>query len=385
MKKINIREALLNIDKRTNAQYDLTTLYEACKLSEEDKKKVVQYIDAKEPPFMIGEFLASKCDAVCESIVGDDEVSEADMKKIVDDINDGGDHTLWALMDKADKLDEGLEETDVAEDTLNEEATIEVDMPELENKIRAAATDVIVNRLGYDEDFALDYLIVETSNTDAEDARVKVEVRADLSYEESEKIADALNPIVRELDKDAYFDFVNHNTLAAYIRLDQSDDVVDEEAFNYWKNLFSGVKTRDDLINIYKQLVAKRDSGSITWGTMDKLFDEVISPLNDKIDAENAPKIEESILKSTSKKLRKEYLLDVFDADEITELAMAYISPRNSKHALSYILKNWDDFYFEDEYSEWLEDNHPEIDTDLEEAAVGTSMLDAIKLVTENQ
>lgn len=255
--------------------------------------------------------------------------------------------------------------------SLNEDI-ISVDAADLENKIRAAATDVVVNKLGYDEGFADKYVVIEVGNTDEEDARVRVEVRADLSYEEAQEVADALNPIVREYDKDAYFDAVTHNTIEAFIRLDQSDDIVDEEAFNYWKGLFDKVTTRDDLINYYKELVHKRDEGSITWGTMDKLFDEVINPLNDRLDAENAPKVEESISKSTSKKLRKEYLLDVFDADEITELAMAYISPRNSKHALSYILKNWDDFYFEDEYSEWLEDNHPEIDTDLDEAAVAT-------------
>ena len=96
MRKINIREALLRLDKRTDCQYDLTTLYEACDLDEKDKKKLVQYIDGYEDPASIGKFLETRCDAVCESI-DDDDVSDM---KLVDDINNDDDHALWELMNK---------------------------------------------------------------------------------------------------------------------------------------------------------------------------------------------------------------------------------------------------------------------------------------------
>lgn len=46
MKKINIRESLLNMDRETNCQYDLTSLYEACKLDDKKKSQLVKYIDA---------------------------------------------------------------------------------------------------------------------------------------------------------------------------------------------------------------------------------------------------------------------------------------------------------------------------------------------------
>lgn len=42
----SIRRILLEMDKRTSGEYDLTTLFEACNLSDEDKKKAVRYIDA---------------------------------------------------------------------------------------------------------------------------------------------------------------------------------------------------------------------------------------------------------------------------------------------------------------------------------------------------
>lgn len=46
MRKINIRESLLNMDRETNCQYDLTSLYEACKLDDKKKSELVKYIDA---------------------------------------------------------------------------------------------------------------------------------------------------------------------------------------------------------------------------------------------------------------------------------------------------------------------------------------------------
>lgn len=46
MKKINIREALLNMDRATDCEFDLTSLYEACDLDDKKKEKLVQYIDA---------------------------------------------------------------------------------------------------------------------------------------------------------------------------------------------------------------------------------------------------------------------------------------------------------------------------------------------------
>lgn len=107
MKHINIREALLTIDKNTDCQYDLTSLYEACKLNDEDKKQLVKYIDGVADPEVINGFLATKCDAISEEL-DDDDVS--DMKGIIDDINCGEDHSIWKLMDKFEDEDKKLNE-----------------------------------------------------------------------------------------------------------------------------------------------------------------------------------------------------------------------------------------------------------------------------------
>lgn len=122
MKQINIREALLELDRKTDARYDLTTLYEACKLDDDDKQKLVKYIDAYDHPATINKFLSSKCDAITEAL-GDDDVSDM---KIIDEINDGGDRTLWNLMDKFEDEDLQLKE-------LKEDVDLEVLQSRLED------------------------------------------------------------------------------------------------------------------------------------------------------------------------------------------------------------------------------------------------------------
>ena len=74
MTKVNIREALNQMDKDTDCKYDLVTLYESCNLTEEDKKDIAKSIADKEDADVIYDKLVDK--------YGDD-VSFDD-----DDIND---------------------------------------------------------------------------------------------------------------------------------------------------------------------------------------------------------------------------------------------------------------------------------------------------------
>lgn len=89
MKKNKILESLLALDKKSSNRYELATLYEACKLKEEDKEELVKYIDSYEHPSLIGQFLQSKCDGICEAVCDDDDVSDLKTAvKFVDEIND---------------------------------------------------------------------------------------------------------------------------------------------------------------------------------------------------------------------------------------------------------------------------------------------------------
>lgn len=262
MKNINIREALLELDKRTSCQYDLTTLYEACKLDDNDKNQLVKYIDAYDHPSVIGGFLASKCEALSEEL-GDDDVSDL---KVIDDINCGEDHTLWSLADKLE--DDALELKELTEDIEpDEKATVA-------GRIREAATGVLVGKLGYEEDFVDNYMTIDVDDTD-ENTHIKVEVRAEVDYDELMTLGQALDPIVREYDKNAYFEPVTSGIMSAYIRKDQSDDIPDEAAVKEWTERFNACQTKDDVINVYKDLIKVRDNNEVTFGTIEAIYDVI--------------------------------------------------------------------------------------------------------------
>lgn len=262
MKNINIREALLELDKRTSCQYDLTTLYEACKLNDEDKNQLVKYIDAYDHPSVIGGFLASKCEALSEEL-GDDDVSDL---KLIDDINCGEDHTLWSLADKLE--DDALELKELTEDIAPDEKAA------IAGRIREAATGVLVGKLGYEEDFVDNYMTIDVDDID-DNTRIKVEVRAEVDYDGLMTLGQALDPIVTEYDKNAYFEPVTSGIMSAYIRKDQSDDIPDEAAVKEWTERFNACQTKDDVINVYKDLIKVRDNNEVTFGTIEAIYDVI--------------------------------------------------------------------------------------------------------------
>ena len=121
MKKINIRESLLQFDKDTSCQYDLTSLYEACALDEEDKKKLVQYIDAKD------------IDAT-NKLLTNRATEQGFMENLSDDVSD-------------DELASfGVEKETLTEDT---------DADTIEQKIKDKTFDALLKK--YDEEFVHDY------------------------------------------------------------------------------------------------------------------------------------------------------------------------------------------------------------------------------------
>lgn len=423
MKQINIREALLELDRKTDARYDLTTLYEACKLDDDDKQQLVKYIDAYDHPATINKFLSSKCDAITEAL-GDDDVSDM---KLIDEINDGGDRTLWSLMNKFededlqlkdltedvdtevlegrleninfvmsnyvkdsfliddvqgsgkdwkvtyndvtvdvnfdtdweeytyyingkgpychssyeyitsdianfvdynhlgqsdDEVDEGLEGApdenpiiawlgeheqawedftahfvgrDISElsddeiigwisehdqlyadyknyfkvdECLNEG----VDTSNLEPQIKEVVTAVMQEN-GYEADEIEAYTAVEIKDT--VDDMVQIEVRAELGYDDLMELCDKLNPIVAALDHLAYFEPVTSGIARAFIRNDQSQDIVDEEAVNQWTNKIYDCASMEDLRQVWTAFKDHIDNGQYTDGTVDAVLDEI--------------------------------------------------------------------------------------------------------------
>ena len=90
-------------------------------------------------------------------------------------------------------------------------------------KVKAVATSP---DFGFDENEVDDYFFVEVSATEiGEDhlEAVRIEVRAEVSYEGLEELMEALNPIIESYDSYAYFEPVEPGIIEAYVSVDQID------------------------------------------------------------------------------------------------------------------------------------------------------------------
>lgn len=94
-------------------------------------------------------------------------------------------------------------------------------MKEIYDAVQTAAIEWFQQNYG-DPEITLndidELLVVETSVED--DGRIYVGVRAELSYDGMSDLADALNPVLEEYDKYAYFDMEQPGIMNAYIDVD---------------------------------------------------------------------------------------------------------------------------------------------------------------------
>ena len=79
MKKINLRESLLELDRQTSFKYTLTDLYEACMLGEDDKKKLVQYVADRDIKGM-SNMLSNAAGVMTENVA--DDLTEEEVKSM---------------------------------------------------------------------------------------------------------------------------------------------------------------------------------------------------------------------------------------------------------------------------------------------------------------
>lgn len=90
-------------------------------------------------------------------------------------------------------------------------------------KVKAVATSP---DFGFDENEVDDYFFVEASSTEiGEDHHeaIRVEVRAEVSYEGLEDLMEALNPIIETYDSYAYFEPVEPGIIESYVSVNQVD------------------------------------------------------------------------------------------------------------------------------------------------------------------
>ena len=142
-------------------------------------------------------------------------------------------------------------------------------------KVKAVATSP---DFGFDENEVDDYFFVEVSATEiGEDHHeaIRVEVRAEVSYEGLEDLMEALNPIIESYDSYAYFEPVEPGIIEAYVSVDQidmsiygatasSDDSIMFEGNNY------EYVTNNDGYWIYRAVI----DGKGVWRAMKQGSDE---------------------------------------------------------------------------------------------------------------
>lgn len=73
----------------------------------------------------------------------------------------------------------------------------------------------MTDRLGFDLTEVADYVTVDC--TESEDGRIKIEVRAELDYDDMWELKTTIDPVVETIDKNAYFDFECPGVLVAYV------------------------------------------------------------------------------------------------------------------------------------------------------------------------
>lgn len=118
MKKINILESLKKIDKDTFSEYDLSTLYESNRWSEDQQKQLVKYISSYKDPSFIGQYMADcqDCKNITESDDDDiDDLKFIDMSKEAY-LHGGDDYGFdeYDIIDHYDDLEDGYEDEELA-------------------------------------------------------------------------------------------------------------------------------------------------------------------------------------------------------------------------------------------------------------------------------
>lgn len=94
MKRINIRESLLNMDRETDCRYDLTSLYESVKLDDEKKKQLCQYID-KVDIDATNRFLSNEASSQGLMENTSDDIADEELNEWVDDEWYGDDESTY--------------------------------------------------------------------------------------------------------------------------------------------------------------------------------------------------------------------------------------------------------------------------------------------------
>lgn len=244
----------------------------------------------------------------CEKYINDrSEVTNTDER---DMIGIEADYVTGAIKDIIETLPE-----EVIEEAKVEEA--KKDIGELVLTLKQMAYEILQSdEMGFPEDEAKEFTVVELKN--GEDNDIIVEVRAELDYDGMMNLVDYLNPVVKGYDKESYFDMVEPGIAQAVIT-GYTLPVVEETV--------NPVEDPMEVIveNLVEEIVEEAKIEEVKASLSKERKAEIIAELFDWIDYHELDALD--ILNITEEDLHKSSHLELDDSkmDEIIDEGIACV------------------------------------------------------------
>lgn len=241
MDKKQIKETLNKIDNscidRSLKYYNLTGLYESANLSKEDEEDLGKVLfELKDQ-----EKVSEKDTAKLHDMLKYKEKEEEEKRDVSKDVK------VEEGLSFDEFLTKDFESATQTEDMQNEKVT-DFDKETIKADIENTVRDSLKRKLGYDDEFVDENVVVEVE--DYEDDRIKVELRWEIDYDEGMEVIKDLDNTIKKYDPEAYFEHDYETILNAFVRKDQSEDIVDDELFGDYKEFIDSSSTREDFIRV---------------------------------------------------------------------------------------------------------------------------------------
>lgn len=121
-------------------------------------------------------------------------------------------------------------------------------MKAIQDDVLNAASDYLKNEFGWDLNDIADMFFIDVDTTS--DDRIRVEIRAELDYDDMIGLCNSLDDVLESYDENAYFDMVDSGIAEAYVNLMEDDfderydkkfgepttEVFTVSEFNRWMN-----------------------------------------------------------------------------------------------------------------------------------------------------
>ena len=104
---------------------------------------------------------------------------------------------------------------------LRTQSNLKADMKAIQDDVLNAASDYLKNEFGWDFNDISDMFFIDVDTTS--DNRIKVEIRAELDYDDMIRLCNSLNDTLEPYDENAYFDMVDSGIAEAYVNLMEDD------------------------------------------------------------------------------------------------------------------------------------------------------------------